>query len=109
MLGDLIASLRRPGVCAGILETLDPAIAERIKERAQEVGMTAPEFASGAVHEFVERADDELWFQMLAIIRQADDPGLTAVQTILRWVVVEREVHAEGRSGPRVVIRHSKS
>jgi hypothetical protein len=34
----------------------------------------------------VERADDDLWFQMLTLVRQADEPGLIAVQTILRWV-----------------------
>jgi hypothetical protein len=52
--------------------------------------MTVPDFAAGAVREFVERADDDLWFQMLTLIRKADEPGLVAVQTILRWVTEPR-------------------
>jgi hypothetical protein len=38
----------------------------------------------------MERADDDLWFQLLTYIRKADDPGLVAVQTILHWVVTEK-------------------
>lgn len=90
MLGELIAKLNRPDVTANVLMTLDPDLKERIEQRAAAVSMSVADFAAGAVHEFVERADDDLWFQMLTIIRKSDDPGLTAVQTILRWVVTER-------------------
>ncbi|MGH3267128.1 MAG: hypothetical protein ACRDNS_34675 [Trebonia sp.] len=94
MLGDLIARLHRPDVCADVLTTLDPAIRERLERRAANVSMTAVDFAAGAVREFVERADDDLWFQLLTLIRKADDPGTTAVQTILRWTVVEQEIRS---------------
>jgi hypothetical protein len=49
--------------------------------------MTVADFAAGAVREFVDHADDDLWFQLLTIVRKSDDPGLAAVQTILSWVV----------------------
>jgi hypothetical protein len=52
--------------------------------------MAVADFAAGAVREFVERAEDDLWFQLLTIIRQAEDPGLAALQTVLRWVVTHR-------------------
>jgi hypothetical protein len=52
--------------------------------------MTVADFVAGAVREFVEHAGDDLWFQLLTIVRKSDDPGLTAVQTILTWVVVPR-------------------
>lgn len=89
MLGELIAQLNKPDVTAGVLMTLDAGLREQIERRAEAVSMSVADFAAGAVHEFVEHADDELWFQMLTIIRKSDDPGLTAVQTILQWTVTE--------------------
>jgi hypothetical protein len=90
VLGDLIASLDRPEVIEAVLDTLAPPIRQRLEARAADALMTVPDFAAGAVREFVERADDDLWFQMLTLIRKADEPGLVAVQTILRWVTEPR-------------------
>ena len=89
-LGDLIAHLDRPGVASGVLTTLDPGIRGRIEERAASASMAVADFAAGAVREFIERGDDDLWFQLLTVIRKSDDPGLAAVQTILTWVVTEK-------------------
>ena len=89
-LGDLIAHLDRPDVAAGVLTTLDPRIRGRIEERAAAASMAVEDSAAGAVREFIECGDDELWFQLLTIIRKSDDPGLAAVQTILTWVVTEK-------------------
>lgn len=86
MLGDLIANLDQPETVAAVLDSLAPTLRHRLEVRAADAGMTMPDFAAGAVREFVERADDDLWFQMLTVIRQAEEPGLVAVQTILRWV-----------------------
>ena len=90
MLGELIAQLDRPDVAADVLTTLDPRIARQLERRADAASMTVADFAAGAVREFVEHADDDLWFQLLTIVRKSDDPSLTAVQTILTWVVAER-------------------
>jgi hypothetical protein len=91
VLGDLIAGLDRPDVVESVLATLAPPIRQRLEARAAAASMSVPEFAAGAVREFVERADDDLWFQMLTLIRQAEEPGLVAVQTILRWVTEPKE------------------
>jgi hypothetical protein len=53
--------------------------------------MTTADFVAGAVRAFIDSADDDLWFQMLTVMRKAEDPGLTAVQTILKWVATERQ------------------
>ena len=90
MLGELIAQLDRPDVAAGVLKTLDPHTAGQLERRAAAASMTVADFVAGAVREFVEHAGDDLWFQLLTIVRKSDDPGLTAVQTILTWVVAER-------------------
>ncbi len=89
MLGELIAQLDQAGVAAGVLGTLDPALQAQLARRAAAASMSLADFAAGAVREFVERADDDLWFQLLTVIRKTDDPGLVAVQTILEWVVTE--------------------
>lgn len=90
MLGDLIAELGRPDVTEAVLASLTPVTRQRLEARAADASMTMPDFAAGAVHEFVERADDELWFQLLTVIRKSDEPGLVAVQTILQWVTEQK-------------------
>jgi hypothetical protein len=90
MLGELIAQLDRPDVAAGVLTTLNSRIVEQIERRATAASMTVADFVAGTVREFLERAGDDLWFQLLAIVRKSDDPGLIAVQTILTWVVTQR-------------------
>lgn len=90
MLGDLIAQLDRPDVAASVVTTLAPDVARRIEGRAAELGVPVADFVAGAVREFCDYADDELWFQLLTVARKSDDPGLAAVRTILAWVVTER-------------------
>jgi hypothetical protein len=89
MLGDLIANLDSPHVAAAVLATLDPNVAAQIERRAAAAAMIAPDFIAGAVREFVERADDELWLQLLTIVRKAENPGLAAIQAILGWVAAD--------------------
>jgi len=90
VLGDLIAQLDRPDVAASVLTTMDSDVAGQIKRHSAATSMTVEDFVSGAVRDFVESAGDDLWFQLLTIVRKSDDPGLAAVQTILTWVVTER-------------------
>ena len=92
MLGDLIANLDRPDVAAAVLTTLDPIVATRIERRAAAAAMGVADFAAGAVRDFVERADDERWLQLLTIMRKAENPGLAAIQAILGWVVADEQL-----------------
>ena len=89
MLGDLIANLDRPDVTAAVLTTLDPIVATRIEQRAATAAMAVADFAARAVRDFVEQADDERWFQLLTIIRKAENPGVAAIQAILAWVTAD--------------------
>lgn len=90
MLGELIAQLDRPDVANGVMATLHADVARQIERRAAAASMSVTDFVAGAVREFIESAGDDLWFQLLTIVRKSDDPGLSAVQTILIWVVTER-------------------
>src|SRR6516164_1854416 len=89
MLGDLIANLDRPDVTAAVLTPLDPIVATRIEQRAAAAAMAVADFAARAVRDFVEQADDERWFQLLTIIRKAENPGVAAIQAILGWVAAD--------------------
>ena len=71
-----------------VLSTLDPDLAVAIEMRAAAASVTTSDFGAGAVRAFLDSAYDDLWFQMLT---PADDPGLTAVQTVLKWVATERQ------------------
>jgi hypothetical protein len=90
VLGELIAQLDRPEIADSVMTTLHSDVARLIERRAPAVSMTVTDFVAGAVREFIDSAGDDLWFQLLTIVRESDDPGLAAVQTILRWVVTER-------------------
>jgi len=91
MLGALIEQLDRPELAASVLGTLDPQVALAIEARAKSASMTTPDFVAGAVRTFIDTAGDDLWFQLLTVMRKAGDPGLAAVQTILGWVVAHHE------------------
>jgi hypothetical protein len=101
VLGDLIAQLDRPGVAAALLDTLAPDLQAQLAKRADAASMSLADFSAGAVREFVERADDDLWFQLLTIVRKANDPGLVAVQTILEWVITESPAQTRKRENPK--------
>ncbi len=90
MLGELIAQIDRPDVANSVVTTLHSDVARQIERRATAASVPVADFVAGAVREFLDNADDDLWFQLLTIVRKSDDPGLTAVQTILQWVVADR-------------------
>lgn len=85
MLGELVAQLDRPEVVEAVLATMAPPERDHLERHAARYSMRIEDFAAGAVREFLETADDDLWMQLLTVMRRADDPGLAAVQSILRW------------------------
>ena len=90
VLGELIAQLDRPDVANSVMTTMQSDVVRQIECRATAASMPVTDFVAGAVREFLDSADNDLWFQLLTIVRKSDDPGLTAVQTILKWVVTDR-------------------
>jgi hypothetical protein len=90
VLGSLISQLDRPDIAADVLQTLDPEVVEAVSARAAAFGMDVTDFVAGAVRTFVDSSDDDLWFQLLTVMRKAEDPGLVAVQTIVTWAVTKK-------------------
>jgi hypothetical protein len=87
MLGDLIAKMEQPDIATAVLSSLDADLVDEVGRRAGAASMTPAEFVAGAIREFVERGTDDLWFQLVTVIRRAEDPSLEAIRTILEWVV----------------------
>ncbi len=87
MLGDLVSRLDRPGVAEDVLSTLDPQVVEAVGARAAAYGMSVPTFVADGVRAFIDEADDDLWFQLITVMRKAEDPGLAGVQAIITWMV----------------------
>jgi hypothetical protein len=90
--------MQRGGPCSAILLPISTVpmspprcsrrwtVARRFEQRSAAAAMVAADFAAGAVRDFVDRADDEHWAQLVTIMRKAEDPGLAAIQAILGWV-----------------------
>jgi hypothetical protein len=63
VLGELIARLDRPDVANSIVATLPSDVARQIELRAEAASLSVADFVVGAVREFLDGADDDLWFQ----------------------------------------------
>jgi hypothetical protein len=91
MLGELIDQLDDPETVTAVVATLAPQVRADLTRRANDLSMSLEAFVAGAVREFVESANDDLWFQLMTVMRSSEDPGLAAVQTILRWVITPQQ------------------
>ncbi|MCC7268405.1 MAG: peptidylprolyl isomerase [Caulobacteraceae bacterium] len=66
------------------LKAADPALAARLGEAAAAAGLSAETFVREAVAGFVAEADDERWTNLISTARDAEDPALACLATVLR-------------------------
>lgn len=66
------------------LASADPGLAHRLAKAAESAGESVPEFVQAAVAEFVDDATDERWTNLISAARDADDPALACLATLLR-------------------------
>ena len=86
MLGDILKAARRSA--AGferLVDTLDPALGDQLREAALGLGETPAGFARTAVADFSRFADEEAWAQLTGMIRDDPDPGTACLVAMLRW------------------------
>ena len=104
MFGDLIAHLHRPEVAVAALGSLpDPTLASRVEAAAEAAGLETPDYVAALVRGFMDHADDDRWLQIVGIMGKAVDPGLAALEAILRQAVEHDAAHhapVTGRSQP---------
>lgn len=100
MLGTLIMRLDRPGAAEeALLAAGELPLLAALSAAAARLDLPTGRFASLAVRRFVERAEDEDWLQLQAIMTGAEQPGLDALCAILRRAVADAGEATNGESG----------
>lgn len=98
MLGTLIMRLDQPGAAEeALLAAGDLPLLADLSAVAERLDLSTGSFASPAVRRFIERADDQDWLWLHAILNRAEQPGLDALRAILRRAVADaRAIGNEG-------------
>jgi hypothetical protein len=82
--------LDRPGaVQEALVEIGDLPLLAALSDAAARLGLPTEDFAALATRRFVERADDQDWLQLSAVMGRAEAPGLEAIRAILRRAVAD--------------------
>lgn len=84
-LGDLIQD--REGLAERVeawLDRADSDLAARVRTAAQAEGRTFADLVRGELADFVSKADDERWTQIISVAQGAEDPALNCVRSILK-------------------------
>jgi len=66
------------------LQATDPELAERLRRAADAAGESPADFVQAAVADFLESADDERWTNLISTARDAVDPALACLASLLR-------------------------
>jgi peptidyl-prolyl cis-trans isomerase C len=83
-LGDFLGEGRAAARLGPWLQTTDPELAERVARAAEAAGETMSEFVDAAVADFLQSADDERWTNLISSARDAADPALACLASLLR-------------------------
>jgi hypothetical protein len=90
MFGTLVDSLDDPVVAMRLMEALDDvALSARLGAWAAAVGRPEAELLAGAVRDFLDTADDEVWTQLVGIMTRAEDPGIAALRAVVARALPE--------------------
>jgi hypothetical protein len=85
LLNKMLTALDNPGVAAHVMDALDePALVTRLIMAASADGEMPCAHLGRRVRQFLDRASDEQWLQLIVQIRDSADPGLATVRAVLR-------------------------
>lgn len=87
-LGTIIAGLSDEARVEEILASLDDLVLlARVRRAAAAAGEPLGSFASAAVGEFVEHADDETWQSLITAASKAADPATACLKRMLAFAI----------------------
>jgi peptidyl-prolyl cis-trans isomerase C len=89
-LGDLLSEEGLAGRFEPWLRSADPALADKVQTAAAAAGRSTPEFVQEALADFMAGADDEAWTRLISAARDAEDPALACVASLLRAKIAPR-------------------
>ena len=87
-LGDFIGDRASAERLETWLAAADPDLARRLAEAAETAGESAADYVQAAMAEFVAEANDERWTNLISAARDAEDPALACLATVLRSKLV---------------------
>lgn len=87
-LGDFIGDRTSAERLESWLAAADPDLGRRLAEAAADAGESAADFVQAAMAEFVADANDERWTNLISAARDAADPALACLATVLRSKLV---------------------
>lgn len=88
LLGEVIRQLSEEvGAEAVLIEIGDLALVADIHAVSEDMGETAPEYASGAVRRFSNIASDDDWLQLMTRLETSDNPAAACLSTMVRWSI----------------------
>jgi len=83
-LGDFLSDTGLADRLEAWLAAVDPDLALRVTRAAAAAGEPVADFARAAMAEFVSGASDERWTNLISATRDAADPALAGLATVLR-------------------------
>lgn len=87
-LGEILAQFDDGGRVASLLAGLDnPALLDKLNERANAFCMQPGEVAVEAVRAFSSKADDEAWLKLLGRVQDAQSPAAACLMEMLTWAL----------------------
>lgn len=85
LLNQMLTDLDDPCVAAQIMDALgEPALVTRLIIAASADGELPCAYLGRSVRQFLDRASDEQWLQLVVEIRDSADPGLATIRAVLR-------------------------
>lgn len=87
-LGDFIGDQASAERLESWLAAVDPELARRLADAAAAAGESAADYTQAAMAEFVAEANDERWTNLISAARDAEDPALACLATVLRSKLV---------------------
>ena len=83
-LGDFLSDEAAADRLEPWLSVVDPALRDRVTKAAAAAGEEVPDFVRHAMSHFLAEANDERWTNLISAARDAEDPALACLSTVLR-------------------------
>lgn len=84
MLGNILGGLTNAGAAEELLAAIaDEALLKRVKDAAEENGVTSGTYVSATVRHLLDHGSEEIWLDLVGKMANSPQPGAAALQAIL--------------------------
>lgn len=87
-LGDILGAARRNAAGFAVwVQRANPDLAAQVDTAAGAGGMTSSAFVRRAISDYSREASSDDWTELVSMLRDASDPGMTCLATMIRWQI----------------------